>query len=315
MSHPVRERPRKRWQYSLRWLAAAVTLFCVLLATFGPNGWLLVIVGTLALLLGLLAIFAQIGVASSIPSRRGITGIAAACTAAAAGIVYLAGTQAGRASPLAQLLLPFEHVPFGGVPLWLTAWCLGSVLRRTGTDFDLLQVRRAAGISLLGFLCLYTYAVFITIDSQKNDWQGAASLSQRYATHYLIFVASLATSIPWICLIRRRAMAGAPRWSAFDFISLALLTCSLLMILLWLLLRLSPQSFAEKGDLGEVLGLLILTFYALPMGSCLFLAGLVIEIWRDRWHRRLTLMSGAFFAAYWLLWAFEPGLAYLPLAL
>jgi len=304
---------RSRWQYSLRWLLGATTAISVVLATFGSNWWWDVLsICTLALLLGLLATFALIVVTPSLLCRGGISKVAAAGATAALGIVAFAILNVAMPSPLTVFRAPLEYLPLGGLPLCVTAWLMRNVLRRTPIEFDRSEVGRAAASSLLTYSGLYAYAVFIAVDNENGVWRGGSD-PQRFAIDSLAFVASLATAIPWFILIRRRAMFQSPRWSAFDFFSLALLAGSLITVVLWFLLRLVPQSFTEKGDLGSVLGLLILTFYALPVGSCLFVAAALIEIWRDRWHRWLTLMSGTFFASYWLLWAFEPGLTYLPL--
>lgn len=271
-------------------------------------------VANLSVLLVLLITFARIAFSSSIPVLRQLLRTALSCIFCVLGIAWFAESNSGRISPWKELAAPFEYFLFGGLPLWFTALWMQNVLRRTPADFDLRRVRRTAALSLFVFVSLYAWAILITVDSQNTrDWPGSRSAAQRFATYNLLFAASLATGIPWFWLIRRRAMYGLSKWSALDLVSMSLLICSLLAIFLWLVLRLSSQSFVKKGGLGAALGIIIVSFHSLPVGSCFFLGGFLIEVWRDRWHHWLTMISGTFFVAYWLLWALEPDLNYLPL--
>src|SRR5262245_5040699 len=88
---PPVEVPRHRWQFSLRALLIAITVLCVVLATFGADWWFLVFIGCeLAILLAVLGLEANLTFHASVPSRRDLWRGAAICACGALALTLMA---------------------------------------------------------------------------------------------------------------------------------------------------------------------------------------------------------------------------------
>ena len=211
------------------------------------------------------------------------------------------------------------------LPLLLLAWSLWRALRRVPGDFKKSETRRAAVASLLIAASLCCYAAAIVASAHRgNDARGVMLRDRKIRISHvddrvtlalhLIAAANLAAAIPWIKLDRKRIATLKCRPSSFvDRGARWLLVASMVCAALgggaaaYLLVR---RQYYPPWDWFFAM----VFFYALPhlIASGLFVAAIVIQLYRDRWHKVLTSVNCLYFVPLWLLAAWNPRVLLLP---
>jgi hypothetical protein len=197
--------------------------------------------------------------------------------------------------------------------LWVTAWVMWRVLRRTPDDFTPREVRYAASMSLIIGSCVAIFVIALTAAIHR-DFPSPYKYQQPLIM--VTTVGGLVAAAPWIKLLRghaRRLQGGHQAWDTVSKLLLGLgigfAAFSWLTAGLWYL---PPGLLVRPDDPVRGLGLaIILIFlYTQPqwIGVALFVAGLVLELYRDRWHPRLTVLGCAYFVPFWLFVAVEPSI-------
>jgi hypothetical protein len=268
-------RPRRRWQFSLGQLFSVLTVVCLVLASLRAYGWASVIKGTLlGVLLAFLSWELWLVVIASFPARR--TLIAGLQILVPLGLMAGLAMESNWVRGMHGLLEPL--VLLAAPPAWLTAWCVWRVSRRTPGDFELREVRKAATAHLILLAAFYLMALVL-----KNIARGDAAV-------VIATAGSFFTSVPWIRLLREKAMRNRPAGTFADYVSGACLLFSLIIVVIWVSVGSSLHS--NRGyNLGFGIILILVFHSALPLGSIIWAIGMLIQLWRNRWHPILSLIE------------------------
>lgn len=190
---------------------------------------------------------------------------------------------------------------------WPTAWLTWRVLARSPRDFDLPAIRDAALRSLCAGGLLGSFAAITLYSKWHQRDSGFTNDDPFFPAGCVAVGAAVAAAIPWIVLLRRRARGSATNRSWIDKLAKALLATGIGLALAgwaaaaYLLVVREAMDAQPFGSLGWFIAYLLF-FILSQFGSVgLFLLGLTIELFRDRWHPILTAVGCAYFIPFWLI--------------
>lgn len=308
--------PRWRGQFSLRTMFWAVTAVCVIAGEIanGDLSWYFNVYCSLVMLHGLVLVWAYVAWTSRRPDRCVLVIVTA--IAAGSAIVPLIRHE-GYGDSLLTAVSMIQLTP--ALLCWPTAWLTWRVLRRTPHDFDGAEVRTAALRSLLGGGLLCCYAAVVLYSNWHRLEPGFFNKNDAlFPAAWVAVGGSLAAAIPWIKLLRRRARGAATSRGWIDVVAKVLLATGIAIAMLaWVAVA---HHFAVReateaqylGGIGWVIGYGLCFVLPQLASTGLFLLGLLIELYRDRWNPVLTAVGCAYFIPIWLIVAYDARLVFLP---
>ncbi len=194
------------------------------------------------------------------------------------------------------------------LPLVLLTWYGYRVLRRAPDDFGSSDIRRAAVGSLVIGTCLFFYSTMLMAMSHLTEQRPRIPMEREYLALCTVTAANLLAAVPWIKLDRRRVawLKGRP-YSLMDSGSRWLLVVSLLCVGVGNAMAnyILSQPYSHRPLFWP---LALAFYYFLPQlaGSGLFLVAMMIQLYRDRWHRILASAACLYFVPYWLIFVWNP---------
>ena len=305
---PIPGSKTRRWQFSLRTLFVVTTLAAVAAAwAVNPTPFLVaLVVASRILPFVLIVILCQVIVASG-PLKwwNALGAIVVGAT-----LWQLVPHRGGASTSISKVLWNIVHsgdwAAYALSSCWLLAWLMWRVLARTPRDFTVGQTRRAAIATLVVALALLDAMLLVSSLST-----GAVRIvGPDVAPLCLAIVGGAAGVLPWIKLLRSHAHRLNPCYGRADTVSKVLLASSLgVAALSWVTMAayFACRTTPPPATLGECLGLMIYDHMAtaIPLwiqcgATGLLVAGLLLELYRDRWHPRLTAIGGLHFGWYWV---------------
>ena len=311
----------RRWQFSLRSLFVATTL-AALFAAWAANPllfWPAYQIASCILPFVLLAILCLV-VMNVQPLGRWhvFFSLLFGATCALAFYLYLWDHPASYVESLWRLTLRLAWTGYAPLPCWVVAFFMWRVLDRTGRDFEPRHVRTAAlttllvGITLLGVI-RWSLVISLLMEpgtTLRFEWDDFAP--------GLAIAGGLAAAFPWIKLLRGYARRLHPGNGPADSVAKVLLAGSIaLAAFSWLAMAwfFAFKSTTPPRGLAEGLGALLYDHFskAIPFwiqcgAAGLFVAGFCLELYRDRWHPRLTAASAVHGCIYWAVVLIHPRL-------
>ena len=305
---PAPRSTTRRWQFSLKTLFVVTTLAAVAAAwAVNPTPFLVALVAASRILpFVLIVILCQVIFATRPLRWRS----AAVAIVAGATLWLLVPHRGGSSTSICGILWRIVHsgdwAAYALLTCWWLAWLMWRVLARTPRDFTVEQTRRAAVATLLVELALLNAILFVSCLST-----GAVRIvGPDVAPRCLAIVGGAAAVLPWIKLLRSHARRLNPGYGLADTVSKVLLASSIgVAALSWVTMAAycACRTTTPPATLGECLGLMIYDHMAtaIPLwiqcgATGLLVAGLLLEVYRDRWHPRVTAIGGLHFGWYWV---------------
>jgi hypothetical protein len=305
---PVPRSTTRRWQFSLKTLFVVTTLAAVAAAwAVNPMPFLVAIVAASRILpFALIVILCQVIFATRPLRLRS----AAVAIVAGATLSLLVPHRGGPATSICGILWRVVHsgdwAAYALLSCWFLAWLMWRVLARTPRDFTVGQTRRAAIATLVVVLAPLDAILFVSGLST-----GAVRIvGPDVAPRCLAIVGGVAAILPWIKLLRGHSRRLNPGYGRADTVSKVLLASSIgVAALSWVTMAafFACRTTTPPATLGECLGLMIYDHMAtaIPLwiqcgATGLFVAGFLLEVYRDRWHPRLTAIGGLHLGWYWV---------------
>jgi hypothetical protein len=303
---PMPARP----QFSLRWLLGAVTACCILVGGLATDwgdrvGFWLTLLVSVGASTAVLVCLVRLASGAAVPSRRQL----ATCGVAGAFVLFLMWELEKGAWWLGAPRLPWYWVgnissPWSieSLSLWATNVSVWRVLRREQDDALLVEARHASRLSLaiLGGAAVVSALLLATtfaIRGERRPEPEAGAL-------LIVVCAGIVAAFPWIRILRRRAVVRR-RFGFAEYASLTALGLSIGIMVMAMPTAVVIWSNHEPPRRGifylSKLDLLML-FYFFPLiaASVFTLIGVVLELWRDQWHPRLTTMAGTCVSLNWI---------------
>lgn len=321
---PIPGSNTRRWQFSLKTLFVVTTLAAVV-AAWAVNPmlfWPAYVAASRTLPFVLVVILCLILFRDQ--PLAGQHAVAAICTG---GLLSLLFWWIGRSAVSAfgtALWYVFKGqlwTMFAPLPGWFLAWLLWRVLRRTPQDFSVQHTRQAALASLLVGVPLLGATRWLWVANFSLAPGEMRTVGFDDAALCLAVVGGLVCTIPWIKLLRRHARRLRPGYGPADTVAKLLLVSSmslaafswLAMVLFCALGVMSPPGATDGGIGAAIFHELtrLIPVWIQCGGTILFLAGFLLELYRDRWHPRLTAGGGTHFGLYWLTVVIWPELLFL----
>jgi hypothetical protein len=194
---------------------------------------------------------------------------------------------------------------------WPTAWLTWRVLASTPHDFDGPAVRTAALRSLCGGGLLCGYAAVVLYTNWHRLEPGFDDYNAFVLAVWVAVGGSIAATIPWITHLRRRVRGSATNRGWVDQAAKVLLASGIALALIaW---AIAAFLFAVRQgtdappypSLGWAIAYFLFFVLLQFASSGCFALGLLIELFRDRWHPILTAVGCAYFIPFWLIVAYN----------
>jgi hypothetical protein len=194
--------------------------------------------------------------------------------------------------------------------LWVADVSVWRVLRRERDDALLAEARYAARLSLvvLGGAAVVSALLLATtfaIRGERRPEPAAGAL-------LIVVCAGIVAALPWIRILRRRAVVDR-QFGIAEYVSLNGLVMGSLLAMFAMVFAsvvwISDPSAAKQWITGD---LIWFAGHFLPiwLGSGLAIAGVLIELWRDQWHPRSTAVAFTWLSGYWVTVIFIHGIFY-----
>lgn len=292
-----------RPQFSLRWLLGAVTACCIVVGGLATDwgdrvGFWLTLLVSVGASTALLACLVRLASGAAVPSRRQLAtrGFAGAFL-----LFLLWGLPAHWVHDIWNVWSMLS------MSLWVTNFSVWRVLRREHDDALLVEARHAARISLaiLGGSAVVSALLLVTTFFIREEWRLEPGTRRPEPGAILIVVcAGLVAALPWIRLLRRRAVVHH-RPGVAEYVSLTALVMSSLIALLAMAaaVMLWDNDWPGRGSIffNKTDAFVLFYFFPLIAASVVALAGMFIQLWRDQWHRLVTIMTCTLLTANWLV--------------
>lgn len=294
-------------RFSLRMLLSTVVAFCVVVGLitnwFRETAWVLVFVVSPGVTTGvataLLACLVRLAIDSSVPSRRQLI----VCGVVGASLMQLLWSL-GTHAPLNAAYVIYTASFFLSLSLWVVVIAVWLALRWERDAALLVEIRHAARLSLVVIgSALLASLLATTLASQRGvDPLGHWYTADAQPIQYLAGCAGLVAAIPWIRVVRRRSVV-VRRFGIAEYASLTALGGSILISLVTGCMAVNNIWNGERSlASGVMLIVLVLIYFGFP--AVLTVVGVVIELWRDQWHPRLTCIACTWLIANWLFVCF-----------
>jgi hypothetical protein len=295
-----------RPQFSLRWLLGAVTACCIVVGGLATDwgdrvGFWLTLLISVGASTAVLACLVRLASGAAVPSRRQLA------TRGLAGAFLLFLLWGLPAHWVHDIWTVWSIL---SLSLWVTDVAVWGVLRREQDDALLVEARHAARISLaiLGGAAVVSALLLLTTFFIREEWRlepGTRHLEP--SALFIVVCAGIVSAFPWLRLLRRRAVAHH-RPGFAEYVSLTALVTSSLIALLAMAaaVMLWENDWPGRGSIFFSKSDAFLLFYFFPLiaASVVALVGLFIQLWRDQWHRLVTIMTCTLLTANWLVNSF-----------
>jgi hypothetical protein len=285
----------------LRLLLIAVTA-CCLVVGFVTNwgdktGWGLVIVISPGVAAAILACLVRLSIDSSVPSRQQLF---------AFGVVGMLIVQVLSAlqtdAPINAAYVLCSILTSLSLSLWVAGVSVWTALRFEHDSALLAELRQAARLSLfvVGSALLVSALLLATAFSIRGVWESERDM---IPIRILVACAGMVAALPWIRVVRRRGVVHR-RFGIPEYLSVAALVVSTMLAILAMaatvVIRNTEWSGPRTIFFGRNDALLAGYFYPIVAASVLAVTGVVLELWRDQWHPRLTAVAVIGVSAHWL---------------
>lgn len=299
---PMPARP----QFSLRWLLGAVTACCIVVGGLATDwgervGFWLTMLISVGVSSALLACLVRLASGVKVPSRRQLV------TSGLAGAFFLFLMWELETVWWQPMLLPWYWVrdisrvwSILSLSLWVTDVSVWRVLRREPDDALLVEASHAARLSLaiLGGAAVVSALLSATTFAIRGERRPEPEAGAQV----IVVCAGIVAALPWIRILRRRAVVNR-QFGIAEYVSLnALVVGSLLPMFAMVfasVVWISDPPAAKKWIVGD---LIWFAGHFLPIwvGSALAIAAVLIQLWRDQWHPRSTAVAFTWLSGYWI---------------
>ena len=287
-------------------LLGAILAFCVAIGMltnwFYETAWALFFVVSPGVTTGaataLLACLVRLAIDSAMPSRRQLI----VCGVVGASLMHVLWSL-GTHSPLNAAYVIYTASFFLSVSLWVVVIAVWLALRWERDAALLVEIRHAARLTLVAIgSALVASLLATTLASQRGvDPLGHWYTADPQPIQYLVGGAGLVAVVPWIRVVRRRSVV-VRRFGIAEYVSLIALGGSILISLVTSCLGVIIWNGESSLASGVALIVLVIIYFKSP--AVLTVVGVLIELWRDQWHPRLTCIACTWLIANWLFVCF-----------
>lgn len=285
-------------------LLGAIAVFCVVIGLmtnwYYETLWTLWFLVPPAAATAFLTCLIRLAIDSSLPSRLqlAISGVVGA-------LFMQSLVELGRSTPSQVFFEIFTILFYLSHSLWVTTFAVWLALRYERNVALLVEAKQAARVSLLVISSglVLSAALIATAMLRRTDliWDldtGPAWL--------LVAIAGLVSAFPWVQMVRRRRVVQR-RFGVAEYLSLGALVISD-FIAMFAAGAAVVISNTKPSGLGAVFyhDIMYGLFCFIPIWSAtgLVVVGLLIQLWRDQWHRGNTIFAVIWVVLFWLAIAF-----------
>jgi hypothetical protein len=296
-----------RPRFSLRMLLGAILALCVVIGLMTnwryEMAWVLVFVVSPGVTTGaataLLACLVRLAIDSAVPSRRQLI----VCGVVGASLMHLLWSL-GTHAPLNAAYVIYTALFFLSLSLWIVVIPVWLALRWERDAALLVEIRHAARLSLVVISSALVLSASLLPSTLRVVDPGPGLHPSRAGLlpiQLLVGCVGLVAAVPWIRVVRRRRVV-VRRFGIAEYASLTALGGSILISLVTVGMAVIIWNGERSIGSGLTFLLLVLIYFKFP--AVLTVVGVLIELWRDQWHPRLTCIACTWLIANWLFVCF-----------